>query len=228
MTYVTNGLSFNTLREANAARLPEFKNSRGQPAHQKIDGSDWSPAQWLQAVLGELGEWAVTRLDYESGLIDFNEYTVRSTKELADVVIYLDILARRSLDQLSPYQVEGRQCQGHPFENCPSQALMRVVALLGTYANHRKKLERGDYTPAEYASHKIPLMHQLAWQTAQLVESEAKPLAMPHPGDVVVQAHPTGVNLSLATVDKFNEVSERVGSNVRIAADDWYYHDSMG
>ena len=100
MGYMTNGLTFNALRGANTARLPQFKNKHGELAHSKKDGSDWSPAQWLQAVVDEL----------------------------ADVVIYLDILAMR-----------------------------------------------------------------------------------------------LGVDLGAAVMDKFNRVSVRVGSTVRLDADDWHY-----
>jgi hypothetical protein len=133
-------LNFNTLREANAARLPQFKNSKGGLAHSKIDGSDWSPAQWLQAVMGELGEYANIRKKYERGDIDHREYAVLAAKELADVQTYLDILARRALD----------------------------------YSDGR--------------------------------------------------VHPTGVDLGQATIAKFNEVSNRVGSSVFIdGIGGWYY-----
>lgn len=88
-------LTFNQLREANVARLPLFKNKHGQPAHSEPDGSDWSPAQWLQAVLGELGEYANFRKKHERGDIDTFEFAENARKELADVIIYLDILAFR-------------------------------------------------------------------------------------------------------------------------------------
>lgn len=86
-------LSFATLREANMMRLPEFKNCHGDPAHSKSDGSDWSPAQWLQAVVGELGEYANKRKKFERGDISAPEFLIEARKELADVVIYLDLLA---------------------------------------------------------------------------------------------------------------------------------------
>lgn len=95
MGYMTNGLTFNTLREANIARLPEFKNKHGMPAHSEPDGSDWSPAQWLQAVVGELGEYANVRKKYERGDITEIEFLELAADELADTVIYLDILAFR-------------------------------------------------------------------------------------------------------------------------------------
>jgi len=137
MGYNTNGLTFNALRGANTARLPQFKNSKGEQAHSKPDGSDWTPAQWLQAVMGELGEYANKRKKFERGDITFAEFRVEAQKELADVQTYLDILAMRCLD-------------------------------------------------------------------------------------AVDNPHPEGVNLGQATIDKFNEVSIRVGSDVRLAADDWH------
>lgn len=76
-------------------RLPQFKNSKGQPAHSKADGSDWSPAQWLQAVTGELGEYANLRKKYERGDIHAADFYLAAKKELADVAIYLDILSFR-------------------------------------------------------------------------------------------------------------------------------------
>ena len=93
MGYMTDGLTFNTLREGNLARLPEFRNKHGELAHSEPDGSDWSPAQWLQAVTGELGEYANLRKKYERGDVDWETFVAEAADELADVVTYLDILA---------------------------------------------------------------------------------------------------------------------------------------
>jgi NTP pyrophosphatase (non-canonical NTP hydrolase) len=93
MGYMTNGLSFNTLRQANINRLPQFRNRKGKRAHSKKDGSDWSPAQWLQAVTGELGEYANLRKKYERGDMNEDEFKEQAKRELADIIIYLDILA---------------------------------------------------------------------------------------------------------------------------------------
>lgn len=75
--------------------MPTFKNKHGEPAHAKPDGSDWSPAQWLQAVVGELGEYANIRKKFERGDIDAFEFQVAAAAELADAVTYLDILANQ-------------------------------------------------------------------------------------------------------------------------------------
>lgn len=95
MGYGTDGLTFNILREANLARLPLFKNKHGGLAHSKSDGSDWSPAQWLQAVVGELGEYANVRKKFDRGDLTEAEFKKMAAEELADVQTYLDILAFR-------------------------------------------------------------------------------------------------------------------------------------
>jgi NTP pyrophosphatase (non-canonical NTP hydrolase) len=92
------GLTFRTLRAANRARIPTFKNKHGELAHTKPDGSDWSPSQWLQAVVGELGEYANIRKKFERGDMGIEEFRREAAKELADVQTYLDILALRCLD----------------------------------------------------------------------------------------------------------------------------------
>ena len=96
MGYGTNGLTFNALRSANKARLPQFKNSKGEPAHSQPDGSDWALSTWCNAVLGELGEAANLIKKIERGDITLNEAREALGKEFADVVTYLDILAFRA------------------------------------------------------------------------------------------------------------------------------------
>jgi NTP pyrophosphatase (non-canonical NTP hydrolase) len=95
MGYGTNGLTFRTLRDGNVKRLPLFKRKDGKPAHMKVDGSDWSPASWLQAVIGELGEYANLRKKVERGDFTLAQAKKKLASELADVVIYLDLLAEQ-------------------------------------------------------------------------------------------------------------------------------------
>lgn len=85
-------LTFGTLREGNLLRLPLFKDAKGRVCH-AADGSDWSPAQWLQAVIGELGEYANLRKKVERGDFALEEVLPHLADELADVAVYLDILA---------------------------------------------------------------------------------------------------------------------------------------
>lgn len=95
MGYMTNGLTFNTLRGGNCARLPLFKNKHGEAAHSQQDGSDWSDAEWLEAVVGEIGEYANLRKKLRRGDLTREEALPLLADEIADVVIYLDILAFR-------------------------------------------------------------------------------------------------------------------------------------
>lgn len=89
-------LKFSIPRKANLARLPLFKNKKGKKAHSKKDGSDWSLSDWSNAVTGELGEAANIIKKIRRGDLSLAEARVDLAKELADVQIYLDILAFRA------------------------------------------------------------------------------------------------------------------------------------
>jgi len=93
MSYGTNGLSFRTLREANKQRLPLFRDANGEICHKEPDGSDWSPAEWLQAVVGELGELANILKKVRRGDYPIEKALPEIRKEFADVAIYLDLFA---------------------------------------------------------------------------------------------------------------------------------------
>jgi hypothetical protein len=217
-----NKLSFEVLRQANAERLPQFKNCHGGAAHTKPDGSDWSPAQWLAAMFGEIGEWAQVRIDYESGRLTEEEFQEKNWKEIADAATYMDIWARRSCDKLGEYKLSAGDTailQGYPFDNSPAETLMYIIAALGDYANSRKKYDRGDYTLEEYALKKDVAMHVVRNYLEELERPDIDLKGKPHPGDVVRIAHPDGVDLGQAVTDKFNLVSQRVNCDVWILSD---------
>jgi NTP pyrophosphatase (non-canonical NTP hydrolase) len=86
-------LSFDQLRQANMLRLPQFRNAHGKQAHSEPDGSDWDRAAWLEAMVGEVGEYANFSKKYRRGDISEGEFMLQAQKELADVLIYLDLLA---------------------------------------------------------------------------------------------------------------------------------------
>lgn len=86
-------LTFDVLRAANLARLPTYRNGRGELAHDKPDGSDWSLSDWSNAALGELGEAANIIKKIRRGDISMENARASLAKELADVQTYLDILA---------------------------------------------------------------------------------------------------------------------------------------
>ena len=66
-------MTFAVLREANIARLPRFKNKKGEPAHSQPDGSDWVLSTWCNAILGELGELANLVKKVERGDLTLDE-----------------------------------------------------------------------------------------------------------------------------------------------------------
>lgn len=86
-------ISFDDLRRANMKRLPQFRNAHGAPAHSKDDGSDWDRAAWLEALVGEVGEYANFSKKYRRGDISHAEFMAQARKEIADAQIYLDLLA---------------------------------------------------------------------------------------------------------------------------------------
>lgn len=95
MGYLTNGLTFNTLREANLRRVPEFRDKHGNLCH--VDGlTGWMLSQWSNAVCGELGEAANLIKKIERGDYTLDEAREDLGRELADVVTYLDLLAARA------------------------------------------------------------------------------------------------------------------------------------
>lgn len=105
-------LRFSDLRHANVQRLPLFKNKQGQPAHSEPDGSDWSLAEWTNAIAGEVGEACnlakkLMRGDYgEPGTHQFAEGLAELRKELADVVIYSDLACFRAQGDLGAEVVD--------------------------------------------------------------------------------------------------------------------------
>lgn len=90
MDYAPSELKFRTLREANQARMPQFKNPHGETKH---SGGDWSLNDWMTGLTGEVGETA--NLLKKVRRQDFTLEQVRDelSDELADIAIYLDLLA---------------------------------------------------------------------------------------------------------------------------------------
>lgn len=92
MGYMTNRLSFRTLSMANIERLTEASKNKKHKFHKS---TKWSESQWLKAVVGELGEYANISKKFDRGDFTEEEFKREASKELADVVIYLEILASK-------------------------------------------------------------------------------------------------------------------------------------
>ncbi len=86
-------LRFVDLRQANMKRIPQFRNSLGNIAHPNPDGSDWSLNDWMTAVCGEVGELANELKKIRRGDCTLEEVKKKVSDEIADIAIYLDILA---------------------------------------------------------------------------------------------------------------------------------------
>lgn len=99
------GLNFDTLRAGNIHRLPQFKNSKGEPAHSEHDGSDWTLGDWVCALAGEVGEAANIIKKITRGDIDLDEARDALGREFADVVTYLDLLAYQCGINLAQYTI---------------------------------------------------------------------------------------------------------------------------
>ena len=92
---MTEDLTLHTLRRANMARVPLFKNARGERAH-SMDEHDWSLGEWMTAMTGEVGEAANLIKKIRRGDFSLEYARPELAKELADVLIYLDLLAHRA------------------------------------------------------------------------------------------------------------------------------------
>lgn len=189
------GLKWPTLREANLLRLPEFKNRHGEPAHSEPDGSDWSDNEWLEAVIGELGEYANVAKKLRRGDLSRMEALPMLADELADVACYLDILAFRVGCDLGEAMRKRFDTEAitvafdTPFGG-PADRLRAVVSHLGGFASFFRAREGGLSRREELSS--------VAYCLSAL-------------------AHVWGIDLGAAVISKFNRVSIRVGSTVRIS-----------
>lgn len=96
----------------------------------------------------------------------------------------------------------------------PSQWFQALVGEVGEFANKRKKFERGDMSFEDFEVH---AKKEMADIMCYLVILSRRCLDAPD----CIDEH--GIDLSQAIVDKFNEVSDRVGSRVILEHDDWHF-----
>lgn len=183
------------LRAANLARLPLFLNARGQPAHDKADGSDWTALEWAGAMMGEVGELCEALVACGSNVEEARQADVdmAAAMELADVICYADIVAMRFGVALVDADLDL-----FPDERRPSIALAHAVAHAGAIANLAKKYRRGDSEVDRYA---------VAASLGKLL------------GYLGAIARLVGFPPMAAVQTKFNQVSRRIGVPVIITLD---------
>lgn len=195
-------LTFQQLREANLKRLPVFKNSKGEPAHSKPDGSDWTTAQWLQAVIGEIGEYANIRKKFERGDIGQWAFDDEAGKELADIQIYLDILSYQCGIDFNNSGFSGFQdlrdftWSDKYYCDPPEQCLINLMAPIANIGSSVLA-----YSTSEYNE----LMESVMGSNFKDLQIRLDALAAS-----------LNIGLDEATREKFNAVSDRIGCNIYI------------
>jgi hypothetical protein len=190
---------FPMLREANLRRLPTHRNKRNEMSHSEPDGSDWSTAQWQQAMVGELGEYANERKKYERGDHDLHEFLPLAASELADTATYLDILAYQHKVEFSiaKLSVRGLPALPDPKETDAAVWVRLFCSHLGSYSNYTEAYERGTMDTRQYrqgVEHHLNGMMAVLYSLFDVYE----------------------LNFADEIINKFNHVSERIGSPIFI------------
>lgn len=183
------GLTFEVLRQANQTRLPTIHDAC----------NDWNIHDWYLATNGEWGEFQnlfkkVRRRDFS-----LTEIKEKLGKELADVVTYLDILHHfishdKSLFTKWPSEQSIGKLGSTRIEST-SHLCTRVSESFGHLA---RTIMVSDKTDIESYCYHVTLECQTL-----MIRIENLALRL-------------DIDLGLATALKFNEVSERIGSSVKI------------
>lgn len=188
-------LTFPQLRGANLRRLPLFKNSKGEPAHSQPDGSDWTDEEWLEAFVGELGEFANLHKKTRRGDLTLDEARPMLASELADAIIYLDILAYRAGVRFVGSLVLPRSLPSESYT--PSTWLVLTVRSTGNLASWIFLKDRH-------------VGSQESWREMVTPEFNAIVARL----DKVAEA--LDIDLGEAVREKFNLVSDKIGCDVKL------------
>lgn len=200
---MNESLTFSQLREANLKRLPVFKNSKGEPAHSKPDGSDWTRTEWLEAVIGEIGEYANFAKKYRRGDIARDVFISNAKKELADTQCYLDLFAYQcSVDFKEEFDVAINDiCLLGDALVIPMDTPSKRLALFNNAIGHiGNNIYAYDYKA-------FPEAAMVEYLKLSFVKAEKH---------LVKLAGLWEVNLAEATREKFNEVSDRIGCDIKL------------
>jgi NTP pyrophosphatase (non-canonical NTP hydrolase) len=93
-TETKTDLTFAQLRAANLKRCPLFRNAKGELCH-PTGVMDWTPDQWMTALVGEVGEAANDIKKVNRGDLSLAEALPKIGSEIADAQTYLDLLTAR-------------------------------------------------------------------------------------------------------------------------------------
>lgn len=197
-----NKLDLAVFRQANRLRIPQFKNAQGNAAHSQADGSDWSLGDWVTATLGELGEATNLLKKIRRGDYDLDYIRPELAKELADVITYLDILAMQiNVDLTCLHQQDVQLCK-------QDRVVLKISTNMGRASELFEQIEMNRDAGETIDEHDWDMFRRHVTFYFHEIVSGLQELALM-----------VDVNLGQATIDKFNEVSERVGSTIRLSED---------
>lgn len=199
-------LTFFAFRAANVARClkwhPQGINS-------------WSPADWFAAILGELGELAslVKMSNRERDGLSGNKFVPTSVeigKEAADVVTYLDLF-----------------CASWEIPLCPT------FESFGTMRDHNfamfSKFNQQAFSEMDNSAFMVQLAQEIGKLSLSIWPLYSKRGIQSAVSNILqwldIFCYRNEVDLGVAVVQKFNEISERVGFPDRICL---YGEDTCG
>lgn len=206
MPHILNNLDLTILRQANRMRIPQFKNAKGQASNTKSDGSDWSLAEWVNATLGELGETSNLLKKIRRGDFSLDYIKTELGKELADVISYLDILAMQLDVSLTCTPAQDITLLKQ------DNVILKIIINFGLASEIIQKIETiKEYGQFVNNDDMNLFRHELRQYFHQIVLGLQE------------LAFIFNINLGQATIDKFNEVSNRVGSTIFLHSN--FYED---
>jgi len=188
-------LSFARLREANSQRYPLFKNSKGVLVHTEDD--DWSDEDWLIAICGEVGELGNLLKKVRRG--DMLPTSVEIQYELADIQIYLDLFAyTKRVDMDKAFAITIKDDRITTFHEL-RQFIIKIAPGDSIRLNYLNLFQR------------VSTMCALAELGSSLINAF---ISVQLQLDAVAAS--LDVNLGLATIQKFNSVSDKIGVDVKL------------
>jgi NTP pyrophosphatase (non-canonical NTP hydrolase) len=200
MHTMLNKLDLTVFRQANRHRIPQFKNAQGLPAHSQPDGSDWSLGDWVNATLGEMGEASNLLKKIRRGDYTLEHIRPELAKELADVITYLDILAMQvNVDLTCMHEFDVQLCR-------QDRVVLKMTTNFGRASELFEQMEMAREAGETMDEHDMDLFRRHITFYFHEIVSALQELAKM-----------VDVNLGQATIDKFNEVSIRVGSTIRLS-----------
>lgn len=84
-----NILTFGQLSAANQKRAQIFPNKHGVAVHQHVE---WNRAEWLEAMVGELGEYCNDSKKHRRGDLTVDEFYAKAIQEIGGTLLYLDLM----------------------------------------------------------------------------------------------------------------------------------------